>query len=82
MKSISNINPNMSVMESVLGQSVIPLRRKMKKIGKRGHRILCLDGGGIKVGRGGIQLPVLGWGLVRQNMTLLCATGNTGNWIS
>ena len=52
MRSISNVNPNMSVMESALGHSVIPLRRKMKKFGKRGHRILCLDGGGVKVGGG------------------------------
>ena len=45
--SVSMINPNMSVLESVLGKSVAPFRRKKKKEG--GHRILCLDGGGVKV---------------------------------
>ena len=49
MMSISTLNPNMSVMESVLGRSVVPMRRKLKKTTKRGHRILCLDGGGVKV---------------------------------
>lgn len=45
--SISSINRNMSVMESVLGKSVVP--RRQRKLKKRGHRILCLDGGGVKV---------------------------------
>lgn len=52
MQSISNINPNMSVMESVLGKSVVPMRRKAKKMVDSGHRILCLDGGGVKVSQG------------------------------
>ena len=47
MMSISSINKNMSVMESVLGKSVVPRRKRKSK--KQGHRILCLDGGGIKV---------------------------------
>lgn len=47
MMSISSINRNMSVMESVLGKSVVP--RRLRKGKKRGHRILCLDGGGVKV---------------------------------
>ena len=49
MTSISCINPNMHVTESVLGKSVVPARKKFKKSGKRGHRVLCLDGGGVKV---------------------------------
>lgn len=46
MRSMSSLNPRMSVTSSVLGTSVVPSRRKR---GKRGHRILCLDGGGVKV---------------------------------
>ena len=47
--SRSLFNPNMSVTESGLGTSVRPGQIKMHKKGQRGHRILCLDGGGIKV---------------------------------
>ena len=50
MKSMSSFNPRMSVTESVLGKSVVPQQKYMKMGNKkRGHRILCLDGGGIKV---------------------------------
>ena len=48
MRSISRNNPGMSVVESVLGKSLVPLRRKLTE-SKKGQRILCLDGGGIKV---------------------------------
>ncbi len=49
MKSISRFRPNMAVTESILGRSTVPLRKIKKKTKGRGHRILCLDGGGVKV---------------------------------
>lgn len=49
MRSVSIVNPNMSVMESVLGKSVVPMRMKPRRRDKKSHRILCLDGGGVKV---------------------------------
>ena len=47
--SKSLFNPKMSVIKSDLGTSVMPGQMKTLKKGQRGHRILCLDGGGIKV---------------------------------
>ena len=41
----SLVNPRMTVMQSILGSSVAPLLLGASK----GERILCLDGGGIKV---------------------------------
>ncbi len=43
MKSLRN--PQVSVMRSILGSSVAPFLQGKKK----GDRVLCLDGGGIKV---------------------------------
>ena len=47
MRSISTFNNKMAVTESILGKSVVP--RKRKKLMKNPIRILCLDGGGVKV---------------------------------
>ena len=58
MQSISTINRNMSVTESVLGRSVRPMRRKARK--DRGHRILCLDGGGVKVRERDKHMHIIG----------------------
>jgi len=49
LMSKSLFNPNMSVTQSGLGTSVRLGQVKAYKKGQRGHRILCLDGGGIKV---------------------------------
>ena len=48
-ESKSLFNPKMLVIQSGLGTSVMPGQMKTLKKGQRGHKILCLDGGGIKV---------------------------------
>ena len=45
-KSLSEHNPDMEVMDSIIGQSVARARVVQQQ---QDQRILCLDGGGIKV---------------------------------
>ena len=45
LKSISEYNPEMKVMHSLIGESVVPSTPQTRK----GNTILCLDGGGLKV---------------------------------
>ncbi len=49
--SRSLYNSRMSVTQSGLGLSVKPMNKKITKEGIAGHKILTLDGGGIKVKR-------------------------------
>ena len=43
--SLSEYNPRMRVMSSIIGESVVPLDYEKQE----GQKVLCLDGGGIKV---------------------------------
>ena len=43
--SLSEYNPRMQVMSSIIGESVVPLDCEKQE----GQKVLCLDGGGIKV---------------------------------
>ena len=45
MRSLSIYNPQMDVLTSIIGHSVV--HRTSEDIG--GQKILCLDGGGVKV---------------------------------
>ena len=45
MRSLSIYNPQMDVLTSIIGHSVV--HRTSENIG--GQKILCLDGGGVKV---------------------------------
>ena len=47
MRSLSIYNPHMDVLTSIIGQSVV--HRTSENVG--GQRILCLDGGGVKVNK-------------------------------
>ena len=59
LETKSLLNPKMSVIQSELGiSSVMPEQMKTLKKGQGGHRILCLDGGGIKVSVKGHHLEV------------------------
>ena len=44
-RSLSEYNPRMEVMSSIIGESVFPVGSERQE----GQRVLCLDGGGIKV---------------------------------
>ena len=46
MKSLSGHNPDMEVMDSIIGQSVVRANTVQQQ---QDQRLLCLDGGGIKV---------------------------------
>jgi hypothetical protein len=45
LKSVSEYNTEMEVMRSMVGESVVPLVPQKRE----GLKILCLDGGGMKV---------------------------------
>ena len=45
LRSVSEYNPEMEVMHSMVGESVVPVAPQRRE----GLKILCLDGGGMKV---------------------------------
>lgn len=45
LRSVSEYNPEMEVMHSIVGESVVPFLPQRQE----GLKILCLDGGGMKV---------------------------------
>lgn len=45
LRSVSEYNPGMKVMHSMVGESVVPVVPQRRE----GLKILCLDGGGMKV---------------------------------
>ena len=45
IRSVSEYNPEVAVMQSMVGESVVPFSTQRQE----GLRVLCLDGGGMKV---------------------------------